>query len=153
VRRRISGFHQDDQGDWVADLECLHRQHVRHRPPFQDRPWVTTEAGRAERVGAELECPLCTRAELPDGLVVTRMLGPFDEDSIPAGLRRAHRVPAGSWGLLTVLAGSAGFAMAVDPLIERELHGGDLQAIPPGVDHEVRLHGPVRLQVELLTAP
>lgn len=30
VRRRIVGFHQDEGGDWVAELSCMHRQHVRH---------------------------------------------------------------------------------------------------------------------------
>jgi tellurite resistance-related uncharacterized protein len=153
VHRRISGFHQDEVGDWVADLECLHRQHVRHRPPFQDRVWVTTEDGRAAHIGTVLDCPLCDRAELPEHLVITRSLGPFDETTLPEGLRRAHQVPAGSWGLLRVLHGSVGFALAVDPPLERDLHGGDAQAIPPAVDHRVRLHGPVRLRVDLLSAP
>lgn len=33
VARRIVGFHQDQKGHWVADLECGHAQHVRHDPP------------------------------------------------------------------------------------------------------------------------
>ncbi len=57
--RSIAGFHQDDEGHWVAELSCGHNQHVRHQPPFWDRPWVTTEAGRSERIGTEIECPLC----------------------------------------------------------------------------------------------
>jgi hypothetical protein len=32
INRKIIGFHQDDTGDWVADLECGHTQHVRPRP-------------------------------------------------------------------------------------------------------------------------
>jgi hypothetical protein len=63
MRRRIMGFHQDDEGDWVAELECGHTQHVRHRPPFQERPWVTTTDGRAGRVGSELDCPLCNQTD------------------------------------------------------------------------------------------
>jgi hypothetical protein len=31
--RKIVGFHRDDLGDWVADLECGHAQHLRHNPP------------------------------------------------------------------------------------------------------------------------
>jgi len=57
--RKIVGFHQDDGGDWVADLECGHTQHVRHNPPWQSRPWVTTPEGRASRIGAELPCAKC----------------------------------------------------------------------------------------------
>jgi hypothetical protein len=59
MQRRIIGFDRDEEGDWVALLECGHRQHVRHKPPFINRPWVVTEQGRAERVGAELSCRLC----------------------------------------------------------------------------------------------
>lgn len=59
VPRRIVGYHQDDVGDWVADLECGHTQHVRHDPPWQVRPWVITEAGRAEHLGTILMCVLC----------------------------------------------------------------------------------------------
>ena len=40
VERPIVGYHRDEEGDWVADLGCGHGQHVRHRPPFQPRPWV-----------------------------------------------------------------------------------------------------------------
>jgi len=60
VPRRIVGFHQDDEQHWVADLECGHTQHVRHDPPWQLRPWVITEAGRAEHLGMELRCVICT---------------------------------------------------------------------------------------------
>jgi hypothetical protein len=59
VPRRIVGYHQDDVGDWVADLECGHTQHVRHDPPWQVRPWVVTAAGRAEHLGTILMCVLC----------------------------------------------------------------------------------------------
>ena len=67
MRRSIVGFHQDEDGDWVAELSCLHNQHVRHRPPFQERPWVLIEAGRSARLGTDVECPLCERAEMPEG--------------------------------------------------------------------------------------
>lgn len=59
VPRRIAGFHRDERGDWVADLECGHPQHVRHDPPWMERAWVTTEAGRRSRTGAILYCVRC----------------------------------------------------------------------------------------------
>lgn len=62
MKRRIVGFHQDALGDWVTELECGHRQHVRHNPPWSSRPWVQTPEGRQERIGAALECPVCGRA-------------------------------------------------------------------------------------------
>lgn len=68
--RAITGYHQDEEGDWVAELDCGHRQHVRHKPPFPVRPWILDEPGRAGRLGTTLACPLCDRAEAgesPDG--------------------------------------------------------------------------------------
>jgi hypothetical protein len=62
--KRITGFHQDDDQHWVAELECGHGQHVRHNPPWQVRPWVQTEAGRREKLGTSLDCLLC-RAPFP----------------------------------------------------------------------------------------
>jgi hypothetical protein len=62
VQRKISGFHQDDSGDWVADLECGHSRHVRHNPPWQVREWVTTEEGRAGRIGQPIDCGECESA-------------------------------------------------------------------------------------------
>jgi hypothetical protein len=57
----ISGFHQDVAGDWIAELACGHSQHMRHRPPWERRPWVVTEAGRASKLGAPIACPRCAR--------------------------------------------------------------------------------------------
>jgi hypothetical protein len=57
--RKITGFHQDQQHHWVADLECGHTQHVRHNPPWINRPWVVTLRGRNARLGTPLICKKC----------------------------------------------------------------------------------------------
>ncbi|HEY0511913.1 MAG TPA: DUF3565 domain-containing protein [Thermoanaerobaculia bacterium] len=59
MKQKIVGFHQDERADWVADLECGHGQHVRHKPPWMRRPWVVTAAGREAWLGAELDCKKC----------------------------------------------------------------------------------------------
>jgi hypothetical protein len=59
VARRIIRFHVDDEGHWVADLECGHAQHVRHEPPLMSRPWVLTPEGRAAMLGQTLDCVHC----------------------------------------------------------------------------------------------
>lgn len=59
--RRILSFRQDDEGLWIAELECGHTQHVRHDPPWQERPWVIEAAQREVRRGTLLECGKCTR--------------------------------------------------------------------------------------------
>ncbi|MCI3878549.1 DUF3565 domain-containing protein [Acinetobacter higginsii] len=59
MQQAIVGFHLDEEGHWVADLTCGHGQHVRHDPPWQNRPWVLTEQGRKEKLGVMLECKKC----------------------------------------------------------------------------------------------
>lgn len=59
MQQAIVGFHLDDEGHFVADLACGHTQHVRHDPPWQNRPWVLTEQGRKEKLGMKLECKRC----------------------------------------------------------------------------------------------
>lgn len=61
MKQKIAGFHQDEFLHWVADLACGHTQHVRHDPPWQNRPWVTSEQGRKEKIGFELYCVDCDK--------------------------------------------------------------------------------------------
>jgi len=63
MKRKIFDFHQDEFDDWIADLECGHTQHVRHDPPWQERPWVVTLEGRQSRVGMALDCKKCEEGE------------------------------------------------------------------------------------------
>lgn len=139
MQRQVAGFRIDEVGDWVAELSCLHSQHVRHQPPLLLRPWVLTASGRAEHIGTDLECPLCDRAELPDGLRLVRTAGPFDEHTVPAGLRRDHRVAERTWGLLRVLTGTVHFVMHSETPFARDIRAGETQPIPPGVPHAVTL--------------
>lgn len=59
MNQPITGFHQDEAQHWVADLACGHTRHVRHEPPWQNRPWVTTPEGRASMLGQLLDCKKC----------------------------------------------------------------------------------------------
>ena len=62
-KQTVGGVHSLHEGHWVAELACGHGQHVRHDPPWQVRPWVTTPEGRAKFLGFELECLKCERGE------------------------------------------------------------------------------------------
>jgi uncharacterized protein DUF3565 len=64
--RRIVGYHLDDRSDWVAELECGHFQHVRHDPPWINRPWTSTAEGRASMLGRPLPCKKCDAGAPPD---------------------------------------------------------------------------------------
>ena len=59
MQRAIVGFHQDEEGHWVADLECGHTRHVRHNPPWENRPWVLSAEGRIQFLGTMLNCARC----------------------------------------------------------------------------------------------
>lgn len=150
MERTIVSFHQDGAGDWVADLSCLHRQHIRHCPPFQVAPWVLDGAERGDRVGSALDCPLCDRAELPDDLQVVRATDVWDERTMPAGLRRRHRVAAGSWGRLRVQQGEMRFRLCTGAAVDVVVRPGYPQPIPPEVEHEVEPLGEVSFFVEFL---
>lgn len=157
MQRRVVGLQRDEEGDWLADLDCLHTLQVGRTDtfgahgPVRDRSAKDDEDGPAERTPVELECPLCDRAELPEGLVVVRTAGPFGDTDVPAGLRRPHRVGDGVWGRLRVLEGSVGFHMeGVVPTLERQVGTGENQPIPPSAPHELKLTGPVRLCVDFL---
>lgn len=150
MERAIVGFHQDDAGDWVAELSCLHGQHVRHRPPFRLAPWVLDEGERAARIGAPLDCPLCDRAELPADLHPVRRTDVWDEATVPPGLRRAHRVAAGVWGLLHVERGHVRLRARTEPPLDVVVEPGAPQPIPPEVEHEVEVPPGARFFVEFL---
>lgn len=148
MQRAITGYHQDHEGDWVAELSCGHDQHVRHRPPFEQRPWVQSPAGRSGRLGKPLECSPCDRAELPANLRMVRTSPEWNEHSLPAGLRRSHRLSHGTWGRIHVHDGHLQFSMASEPPLQDELVRGEEQAIPPEMEHEVRPVGSVRFSLD-----
>lgn len=155
VDRAMVGFHRDEEGDWVAELECGHTQHVRHRPPFQPRPWVVDDEQRRSRLGAPLECPLCDRAEMPDGLQYVRSSEVWDETSAPAGLRRDHRLATGTWGRLQVTDGQLTFVPGSGWEADgpAQLGTGSSQTIPPAMAHHVELDGPVRFRIDFYRVP
>jgi len=52
MEQPITGFHLDEENDWVAELACGHFQHVRHKPP-----WLS---GRGSSLlGQRLNCRKC----------------------------------------------------------------------------------------------
>ena len=62
MQQPIVGYHRDDEQHWVAELACGHNQHVRHQPPWTNRPWVITPEGRAAMRGHLLDCRKCDEA-------------------------------------------------------------------------------------------
>ncbi len=74
----------------------------------------------------------------------------FDENSLPAALRREHRTKAGVWGFIRVLEGRL--------RLERADTAETLDAATPGLiepeePHSVTPLGAMRMQVEFYDSP
>ena len=154
MERAITSFVLDDEAHWVAVLACGHRQHVRHKPPFEVREWVISEAGRAAHVGSALDCPFCDQPALPSNAVVYKTTKTFTEATVPAGLLRDHRTKDETWGRIVVTEGRLLYTITEGPkrgswMLNPQASG----IIEPGVLHHVATRGGVMFRVEFLRAP
>jgi len=153
MKRPIEGFHEDDERHWVADLSCGHSQHTRHNPPLAERPWVLSEEGRRSRIGHELDCVLCDRAEMPDGHAPYQRTKSFDEETVPKALTANHTTKRGVWALIHVERGALEYS-----IVDGSSPGGDerVELLEPGkpglivseVEHRVKPLGDVSFYVE-----
>ena len=84
---------------------------------------------------------------LPDGLELARTTPEFTAETMPDGLRRAHKVAVGVWGRLVVLEGTVTF-VAEDSADRRTLGAGEWQVIEPDTAHHVEPGADARFQVE-----
>ena len=152
MKRPITGFRLDDDGDWAALLSCGHAQHVRHNPPFMNRPWVESAAGRDSRLGVPLDCVRCDQLELPEGMSPYRRSPEFTESSVPVALRTNHSTAAGVWARILVTEGA--LCYRVEALgIDVELSPDEPGIIVPEVPHSVQPIGTVRFYVEFFRVP
>jgi tellurite resistance-related uncharacterized protein len=90
---------------------------------------------------------------MPPGLVPYRRTPEFDEASVPAALRRAHRTKAGVWGRIAVTAGRLRYRILEPSLEEHELDPEHPGIVEPEVAHEVAPLGTVRFHVEFWKTP
>jgi tellurite methyltransferase len=145
--RLITGFKIDEHGDWVAFMSCGHRQHVRHRPPFEERPWVITEVGRRDKLGMPIDCISCDRLEIPDDFRAYRKSAEFNERTLPQSLRKDHSTKPGVWAKIQVIAGKLNYR--VDVLgAHFELSPGSPGIVIPEISHHAEPIGSVRFFVE-----
>lgn len=71
----------------------------------------------------------------------------FDENPLPAGLRREHRTKVGVWGIIRVLEGRLRYRV-LDPIIETILDRDNPGFVNPDQPHLVEPLGPMNMQVE-----
>ena len=89
---------------------------------------------------------------LPDGLIRVGGTPEFTQDTIPDGLRAAHALAPGRWGLLHVLEGRLVFVDEVTGADE-VMTAPDSRAILPELRHHVRVAGPVVCRIDFYRAP
>jgi tellurite resistance-related uncharacterized protein len=149
MRRKIIGYHQDEKGDWVADLDCFHGQHVRHEPPFFNRPWSDSEEGRTSKLGEVLNCVRCDALEFPEGLSEYKRTPEFTQDTIPKGLLKNHTTKLGTWGKIHVLEGE--LLYSPEGQMSIRVGTGETANIPPEMLHSVAADNKVRFYVAFYT--
>lgn len=71
----------------------------------------------------------------------------FDENTLPAGLRREHRTKAGVWGVIRVLEGRLRYRI-LNPLSETILDCDRPGLVQPEQPHLVEPLGAMQMQVD-----
>jgi tellurite resistance-related uncharacterized protein len=152
MERPIIDFGLGSDGDPVAILSCGHSQHVRHNPPFVNRPWVVKQEGRDGMMGRPLNCVRCDNFELPDHFIPYKRTAEFNEESVPAALRKDHSTKTGVWAKITVTRGKLLYRV---PSLgkEAELSVGTPGIVLPDVLHNVEPVGSASFFVEFYKAP
>lgn len=74
----------------------------------------------------------------------------FDEATLPAALRRAHRTKAGVWGVIRVLQGELKLCFT-EPPETKVLSPGSDGVLEPDQSHFVETEGPMRMQIDFYT--
>lgn len=156
MQQSIVAFQQDEEQHWVAKLACGHSQHVRHDPPWQSRPWVTTDSGRKKMLGATLQCNKCDMPKLPtkDLLVVLNTSTKISEKTFPPELLSNDLLPDNIWAEIVIVSGqiqlifddsSSIKAIAKGFLLDSEYNG----VTPPQTAFRLKPCGPVEFHITL----
>lgn len=129
--------------DRQLDLAREMAAHISPRPGFTQHP-LTLQA--ASQMISLVERAEQFREPSPAALPYKRT-PIFDDDSLPAGLRREHRTKPGVWGVIRVFDGRVRLVVLAPPS-EMILEPGRPGLVLPDQPHRVEPMGPMRIQVE-----
>lgn len=134
--------------DRQLDLAREMAGYVSPRPGFTQHPLTiqaaTQMTGLVERAGQFRAPPL---APAP-----YKRTAVFDENTLPAGLRKEHRTKQGVWGVIRVLDGRVRYKV-LKPQSEVILEPGHPGLVLPDQPHFVEPLGAARMQVEFYDRP
>ena len=95
---------------------------------------------------------IADQPHLPAGAVHVRSTPEFDATSTPPGLRRAHQIAEGVWGVLRVLAGTVTFVLE-ESGTAIAVAAGDHHVIEPESRHHVVVADDARFVVDFHRVP
>jgi tellurite resistance-related uncharacterized protein len=90
---------------------------------------------------------------LPDDVTPYKRTAEFDQDTMPAGLRRAHTTKAGVWARIHVLEGRLRYRVHGEVVETHELTPETPGIVEPQVPHDVEPIDGARFFVEFLRSP
>ncbi|MCU7959108.1 MAG: DUF3565 domain-containing protein, partial [gamma proteobacterium symbiont of Bathyaustriella thionipta] len=105
MQRAIVDFSTDEKDEPIAWLNCGHPQHVRHEPPFVNRPWVLQPETRQQMLGQSLNCVRCDAAEWPQTVVRFDRSIDHSEVNMPDEWQQGDATAVGVWGRIHVTEG------------------------------------------------
>jgi len=86
--------------------------------------------------------------ELPKNLNSYKKTAIFNQETVPAGLLKAHTTKAGTWGKINIKSGKLLYVIETEPLESIELSPSRYGVVEPEVPHHVQPLGEVEFFVE-----
>ncbi len=87
---------------------------------------------------------------LPEDVRPYRTIGPFNEATLPAGLRRTHDLAEDTWGLVQLTEGTISFVWEDDGGETLDLSAPAEIVVPPRAAHHVESDGEFLLSITFL---
>lgn len=85
---------------------------------------------------------------LPTNVTAYQKTPTFNQDSVPAGLLKAHQTKVGTWGSIVIVSGALLYRILEPSQEEIELSPSYFGVVEPEVLHEVEPLGAVEFYVE-----
>jgi tellurite resistance-related uncharacterized protein len=85
---------------------------------------------------------------LPENVLNYKKTPRFNQETVPAGLLKAHTTKEGTWGIINIISGKLLYVIESEPLETIELSPSKYGVVEPEVPHHVKPIGEVEFYVE-----
>ncbi|TNF02994.1 MAG: DUF1971 domain-containing protein [Deltaproteobacteria bacterium] len=85
---------------------------------------------------------------LPENVTPYKKTATFNQETVPAGLLKAHTTKAGTWGKINIISGRLLYVIETEPQESIELFPSKYGVVEPEVPHHVKPLGEVEFFVE-----